>query len=167
VPSRADELALQVIIDELAQRFGTPPFKPHMTLCSGRWAISVEQLNACAQAIARESTALDLDTIGLNYTDRFFQFFYLVLQAEKIDPLAKAAKQHLPDSRLPQPFPHLSLIYSDAFESIPRQQLQREFMNRISDSITFDRLVCVMPRKNNWGDIDGWAVTSECCLVVK
>ena len=75
VPSEADELALQVIIDELAQRFGTPRFKPHMTLCSGQWANSVEQLNTCTEAIARESTAVCVDTRGLDYTDRLFQFF--------------------------------------------------------------------------------------------
>lgn len=167
VPSKADELALQAIIDELAQRFGTPRFKPHTTLCSGRWDSSVEQLNTCAEAIARETAAVCVDTHGLEYTDRFFQFFYLVLQAEMIDPIAKAARQLLPNSRQPKPCPHLSLIYSNAFEAIPRQQLQHEFMNRISDTITFDRLVCAMPKQNNWADINGWTVTSECRLVAK
>lgn len=167
VPSKADELALQAIVDELAQRFETPRFKPHMTLCSGRWTDSVEQLNACAEAIAREVTAACVDTLDLRYTDRLFQFFYLVLQAEKVDPIAKIAQQHLPASRLPMPYSHLSLIYSDKFEDIQRQQLKHEFISRIPDAIMFDRLACVMPKQNNWADYDGWTIKSECCLVAE
>ncbi len=133
------------IISELAQRFSTPAFTPHATLCSGKWEGGLEDLK---RRIDRLSSLLQPTTIateGIDFGDKKTTFFYLRLDNKLATPVLTQAKHTVPHSHSPPIGAHLSLMYAEPSADIDREALANELADRIPRQIDFDELQLVTP----------------------
>lgn len=156
IPREDQASQLQSLIHELANRYQTPSFIPHVTLCSGQWSRASTELCSIAQAVAVEFKSLALATAGIGHIDRTFQYFYIAIHDQKFEAIAQSARALLQSARTPKPCPHLSLMYSSDYGQIDRAELAKDIQGLVPDTIAFDRIACVMPRNNDWSDIAGW-----------
>ncbi len=155
-PQTAD--VIDGFIDNLGERFDTPKFAAHATLCSGTWQGDDATLVAAVDTLASQSTSLVTNTNDIRFINSRFQFFYLSLAVDGLRDLQALAQQKLPGSRLPEVGPHLSLIYSDNLHGIDRRQLTEELQPQMPATVSFDRLALVLPEDNNWDDIAHWKI---------
>lgn len=154
---RVDQASqLQSLIHELANRYQTTSFIPHVTLCSGQWSRGRTELCSIAQAVKVQFKRLALATAGIGYVDRKFQYFYIEIVDQQFDVVAEPVRSLLQTARTPRPCPHLSLMYSSDYEQVDRAQLAKDIQESVPETIAFDRIACVMPSNNDWSDIAGW-----------
>jgi hypothetical protein len=102
-------------IHELAERYGTPAFEPHVTVHAG----PKDAVASPASVIAERSldcTALTLEASAIGYSSQFSKTLFLEF-ATSAELLALAAKLR---ERVPSDYvlsPHLSLLYHTAPET--------------------------------------------------
>jgi hypothetical protein len=157
LPDNDSSALLDPIIDRLANRYGTPGFAAHATLCAGCWNGEESGLIAQVDHLAAAQTQiLKLETTGLNYTDSRFQFFYVSLFQGRLTDLQALTRQRLPTSRFPSVGLHVSLMYCDDFSAIDRNLLSNELESSIPPVLGFDTLAVVLPRNNDWTDVSNW-----------
>lgn len=146
VPSHPLRDSLTQLIEELAQRYGTPPFTPHATLCSGNWAGSVEDLKQELDNISSALQPVTLATQGIDCCgDKWTQFFYLKLDNERVQPLFDRFGRALEGSHPPDIGAHLSLMYAEPSAGIDRKRLAAELGGRVPRQISFDQLRLITP----------------------
>jgi hypothetical protein len=155
VPARPLRDMLAHLIGELAQRFGTPAFTPHSTLCSGRWDGSLDSLKQKVNAVSASMQPMTLAAQGIGCGKKRTTFFYLRLDNDLAAPLFAQAKRALHGSDTPEIGAHLSLMYAEPSARIDRKSLANELAERMPQQIDFDELQLVMPvakgRNNeNW-----------------
>ena len=151
VPAHPWHEMLARIIGELSQRFGTPVFTPHATLCSAKWEGSLDDLKRKVDGLSASLQLMTWATQGINCGDKRTTFFYLKLDNAHAGPLLAHAKRALPDSHSPEIGAHLSLLYAEPHASIDRKALANELADRMPKQIDFDELQLVTPvgRKTN------------------
>ncbi len=153
VPAPADEAFLRDAIVELAARFGTPPFAPHLTI-RGDTGAPVAALEAAITAAAAVVAAFSEAVAALETGEAYFRSFYARFPIGA--PLA-ALKQRLDPTAAETFMPHVSLLYG-AVAPGPKAAAADEFRRRLAGRrITFDRL-CVV-RSGQDIPIAEWAVT--------
>ncbi|HZA96658.1 MAG TPA: hypothetical protein VE421_11020 [Burkholderiaceae bacterium] len=145
VPAQPLRDALTRVIGELAQRFGTPEFTPHATLCSGKWEASVEVLKQQVDALSSSLEPMSLATLGIDCGGTRTTFFYLKLDNDQAAPVFTQAKRALPGFLTPEIGAHLSLMYAEPDTGIDRNALANELSNRMPKQIDFDQLQLVRP----------------------
>jgi hypothetical protein len=110
VPEEPERARLEALIRALAQRLGTPPFAPHVTLLGGI-GLAAPEARERARELARGPGSLALQLTHAAHADEFYRC--VVLEALPSDALLRAheaARQALgggPGSYRP----HLSLVY--------------------------------------------------------
>jgi putative hydrolase of the HAD superfamily len=158
MPCVEQRAMLEETIRRLANRFDTPPFAPHATLCSGVWKKSQAEL---MDAVGRLQSALsvELSSGGIDWTDHWSTFFFVRLTGAE-DLFAFAAEQ-LNGSHPPSVGPHLSLLYSFGGQSIDRETLRSELAGSLPETIRFDSLAMVRPLTGRWEDVAGWQIRSN------
>lgn len=110
VPQEPDLTYFQGLINTLAERFGTVPFCPHVTLYSGPLPSALDVKNVCA-ALSSECS-VELEVIALNHDARFSKTLYIQLKptpllSQLVDSLVAA----IPNVQRPILDPHVSLLY--------------------------------------------------------
>jgi len=160
LPDEPAAMQLETLIGELSERFGTPRFAPHATLCSGIWSGDPSVLAAVSARIAAALPPVRADTFGADGRDAYFQFFYIALLPDTLDIAVEEALRTLPSAHLPEAGPHVSLMYGDAAAGIDRGALADELADRIPPKIVFGRVALVFPGGNDWREIAKWK--TEC-----
>lgn len=105
--SPSDEAMLTGLVGDLAGRFGTPLFAPHLTL-QGDTAMPPDALECAAMAAAETVAAFAEPVAVVEGSDAFFRSFYARFAVSQ--PLA-ALKQALDPEGVDSFMPHVSLLY--------------------------------------------------------
>lgn len=133
------------IIGELAQRFGTIAFAPHVTLCSGKWTAGLDDLVGKVDRLSSVLQPTTMASNGLGCGDKKTTFFYVRLDDDVAMPLFTQTKRALPGSHSPKIGAHLSLIYAEPTAPIDRKSLAGELADRVLKHIDFGQLQLVTP----------------------
>jgi len=153
IPRDDDAAQLSKAISHMSRRLGTPAFPPHATLCSGKWPGPISELHDAARYIAGTCATPCTTAIGLDGTPARFQAFYIKLARNGLNQALELADRVLPSAHEPAVGPHVSLAYTN---DSPSKDYHDEIKDLIPSSIIFDALQLVMPKNNNWQDIDSW-----------
>jgi hypothetical protein len=153
MPCAAQRDALRQTIDSLAARFGTPPFVPHVTLCSGVWNGPEAEL---IRRVDRLSAGLpiELSVEKIDWTDHWSTFFFLQLRCET--DLFERAADSIKGSHGPDIGPHVSLLYGTDGTTIDRNALRAAL--DVPPVIAFDGLALVRPKTGRWQDVEAWKI---------
>jgi 2'-5' RNA ligase len=139
MPCREDEAFLASLIGELAMRFGTPNFAPHLTL-RGDTNATFEHLHDDARAAAAALQPFTEAIAGIETTEAFFRAFYLRFAVSA--PLF-GLKRRLDPQEAENFMPHVSLLYGNLPEMV-KAPASVELRQRLAGrTITFDR-ICVV-----------------------
>jgi len=154
VPCAEQRVELARMIGSLAARFGTIPFAPHATLCSGTWGQGLPALIETVDRMAAQFSSQRLNVEGMSWSDRWFGFFFLRLRCE-MNLFARACGL-VEGSHSPDIGPHVSLLYRFNAEGVDRNALREGLMGVIPSVIRFDALELVRPSTGRWEDVAGW-----------
>ena len=139
MPCREDEAFLASLVSELAARFGTPIFAPHLTL-RGDTNATFERLLDDIRAAAAASQPFTEPIAGIETTQAFFRAFYVRFAVSA--PLL-GLKRRLDPQETERFMPHVSLLYGNLPEMV-KAPATTEFEQRLAGrSIAFDR-ICVV-----------------------
>jgi len=155
MPCPDDEAFLASLIGELAARFGTPIFAPHLTL-RGDTTATFEHLHDNARAAAAASQPFTEPITGIETTQSFFRAFYARFAVSA--PLL-GLKQRLDPQETERFMPHVSLLYGNLPEMV-KAPATTEFEQRLAGrTMTFDR-ICVV-RSGQDIPIDDWTIQAS------
>ncbi len=137
MPCPDDNSLLQGIIKELAHRYDTPVFPPHLTVFAG--PASPEDVESkILDALDTKRVPESLVVIGLDVTPRYTMSLFLRCQpAPKLLALHDVIRKQAPTSEYLLD-PHLSLLYADLPLST-KQNLAHELLPPLEE-IRFDRI---------------------------
>lgn len=152
MPSAEDGAFLADLVANLAGRFGTPVFTPHLTV-KGDTDLPIAALAGGITEAAATVPAFQEAVAAIETSDAYFRSFYARFQ---ISASLAQLKQRL-DSDLADSFmPHVSLLYGPVAPA-PKASAAAEFHRMLTGrTITFDRL-CVV-RSGQDIPISEWAV---------
>lgn len=139
MPKADDEQRLAAIVSDLAKRFGTPAFTPHLT-ARGDTTRKRGELKADIEAAAAEVSVFAEAISDIETSEAFFRSFYARFAV--CPPLA-ALKRRLDPEGLETFMPHVSLLYGPV-PAGAKEEAAREMRRHLNGrAITFDRL-CVV-----------------------
>ncbi|TCR68609.1 hypothetical protein [Bosea sp. BK604] len=158
MPKNDDEAFLSSLVRELAGRFGTPVFTPHLTL-RGDTDVPANKLAEDIAAAASQVPAFAEPISAIETTEAFFRAFYARFAVSA--PLA-TLKRGL-DPHAADPFmPHVSLLYGN-LEADVKAPAAAEFGQRLAGrAIGFDR-ICVV-RSGQDVPIADWSILATAPL---
>ena len=140
IPVKEDGDILQTVIDDLAARFESPSFPPHLTLFAGATA-SEEEPRHLLDSLTPELVPKRLVVTRVDASDRFTMTLFLRCHP---NPQLVALHEQIRDNAPPCNYcfdPHLSLLYVDLPLSA-KQSLADEISLPIEE-IRFDRIRAV------------------------
>lgn|GEM_PF-482236 len=164
VPRQPDGTILQTLIADLAGRFSSPEFIPHMTIYSCRRSLLQEEL-AVTAALARSCPPLTLRTHGLAFRDRLTQALFVRLSSDKkLHWLRDSLQNKLPQTSIHNFEPHVSLLYQFLPGPV-REKLTREIRLPLKE-ISFDqiRVVAIPETIHTTENLSGWQTLLSCRL---
>jgi 2'-5' RNA ligase len=152
------------LIADLAGRFSSPEFIPHMTIFSCRRSLLQEEL-AITAALARSCPPLTLRTNGLAFRDRLTQALFVRLRSDhKLDWLRGSLQNKLRQTSSHDFEPHVSLLYQ--LLPVPvREKLTRDIRLPLQE-INFDqvRAVAIPETIHTTENLSGWQTLLSCRL---
>ena len=164
VPRQPDCAILQTLIADLAGRFSSPEFIPHMTIFSCRRSLLQEEL-AITAALARSCPPLTLRTNGLAFRDRLTQALFVRLRSDhKLDWLRGSLQNKLRQTSSHDFEPHVSLLYQ--LLPVPVcEKLTRDIRLPLQE-INFDqvRAVAIPETIHTTENLSGWQTLLSCRL---
>jgi 2'-5' RNA ligase len=159
IPAEPAHAFFNSIINDLARRYDTPVFEPHVTLHVG-----ADRGDSAHEAIAesvREYTPIKLKPLGIQQSDEFvktlFVQFALTAELRQLNEIIRDAAQDSAEYELK---PHVSLLYNK-MEAVVRCELAASIVVPFSE-VTFDRIKamhCVSPTQSR-ADVEAWRVIS-------
>lgn len=158
MPKNDDEASLSSLVRELAARFGTPVFTPHLTL-RGDTEMPADRLAEEIAAAASQVPVFAEPISAIETTEAFFRAFYARFAVSS--PLATLKRSLDPDAA--EPFmPHVSLLYG-VLAAERKAPAAAEFGQRLAGrAITFDR-ICVV-RSGQDIPIADWSILATAPL---
>jgi 2'-5' RNA ligase len=158
MPAAGDDVLLAGLVRGLSQRFGTPPFTPHLTI-AGDTDRPVTVLAAAITQVARAIGAFSETVAAIETSEAFFRSFYARFAV--VPPLA--ALKHRLDGQAGEPFmPHVSLLYGPVAAG-PKAEAAAEISKLLTGRpIRFDRL-CVVTSGQEI-PIDQWRIVETAML---
>ena len=163
IPAEPVHRFLQDLINDLARRYDTPVFEPHVTIHVG-----ADRADAAKNALrdaARECKLIGLTPLGIDQSDEFiktlFVQFAMSVELRKIGDIIREAAN---DSSQYELKPHLSLLYKN-LAAAPRRELAASINVPFSE-VTFDAIRavrCVSPPKSR-ADVEAWHVVAIASL---
>lgn len=140
MPSEADAVMLRGIITDLARRFGTPDFEPHLTLAGDLRAAPAAYLPVLAD-LAKATPAFSQPIVDIVLTDAYFRSFYAAFdqssELQMLKSLCVAAVGGTGQGFMP----HVSLLYGSIPQSEKNDAAQPLRFELRARSIVFDRVV--------------------------
>ncbi len=94
---------------------------------------------------------------GYGQADTYFTFLFIRLKSVDVYTVFRAFTDAIHGTTAPAVGPHLSLMYSDTGNEIPRHEIVQK-LPRLPRSIAFEEVQIVMPQDGNWHDVDRWEV---------
>ena len=155
LPAEDDYALLADIINQLSARFGSPAFKPHLTLatCPAR---AVAEPQSLLEQLAGHLPAFTLSGTGIPTWSS--QFNQALVQHFAVTPELTACIEKLhPQGIVPNGYrPHISLLYAD-LDATTGQQLAREWAVD-GLAISFDRIaaIAIGPQTVCAADVEVW-----------
>ena len=141
VPQEPDLAYLQGLINTLAERFGTVPFCPHVTLYSGELLPSIE-VRHLLETVVQPVRPIELSIATLNYEPKFSKTFFIqVNQTPELVQLINRLISAIPDAQWPSLDPHLSLLYHSL--DVETKHDLAENMTFLRPSIWFDQVQAI------------------------
>lgn len=139
MPSNDDEALLSSLVRDLADRFGTPQFQPHLTLRGDTTTETAALAEAIAVA-ARQVPIFAEPISTVDITEAFFRAFYARFA---VSPALETLKRSLDPAETGSFLPHISLLYG----TLPAERkapAAAEMSRRLAGcAIRFDR-ICVV-----------------------
>jgi 2'-5' RNA ligase len=162
MPAPDDAEALERMVGDFSGRFGSPRFRPHLTLVEDMER-SVGDLAPLVEEVAAGigPFAAPVETIGVSAL--FFRSFYARFAAEgPLLELKRRAIEKILPGDIAEFMPHISLAYGVA-ETLEKRDAVAEAENLLlGRPIRFDR-VCVVASGKEL-PIEGWAIRSTAAL---
>jgi hypothetical protein len=165
VPAEPDKAHLAQIISELAQRFDSPAFEPHLTLYSGP-RDARDEPEEIIRAATHHFPPIALRTSGVGGSQEFTKTLFVEFCGT--EPLLTLSEQLKRSSARPEPYalrPHLSLIYA-SLDARVKQQLVEKIS--VPPSVRFDAVKAIISRERTRSgeDVRAWRVVAEAPLAV-
>ncbi|MEJ5021835.1 haloacid dehalogenase [Ochrobactrum vermis] len=161
-PARDDLRFLESIVTELAGRFASPVFEPHVTLVPDMKR-SADELLPLVLSLAVGRKPLDVQIEDVTGTEAYFRSFYAALQktpalmALKQDSLGISGEKDISTF-----LPHVSLAYGVADEASREAEMARLAKSLTGRNLRFDRMVIVSSSSET--PIEQWIVKHEIYL---
>ena len=109
MPAPEDIPVLQAIIEELANRYDAPIFKPHLTLYSGQF-----EKEETPWANLPSIEPISLPVLGVDATTQYTKTLFLQFpRNERLLALMESLREQCPEPSGYSLDPHLSLLYAD------------------------------------------------------
>ncbi len=160
MPAADDETLLQALIDELAERCGTPRFRPHLTLVEDM-ARSVKELTPLISEIAVGigDFAAPVRDIGGSSALYFRSLYALFASTGPLRELKRRAIARIASVPLDDFMPHISLLYGVS-DNPAKQATQTEVAkDLLGRQIRFDRICVASSAKEI--SVAEWAIRSS------
>jgi hypothetical protein len=111
MPNAASERKFSAIVHDLADRFSTPRFKPHLTLLGGRPFDQADLKRRIAPLIPA-TAPISRPILDVVIGDAFFRSFYALFAADgALLDLKRRTDRAVIGSESPDFMPHVSLLY--------------------------------------------------------
>ena len=159
IPSESAHSFFQRIINDLARRYDTPVFEPHVTIHVG-----ADRADAVKNALGdatRECKLIGLTPLEINQSDEFiktlFVQFAMTAELRKINDMIREAANNSSQYELN---PHLSLLYKNL--AAPTRRELAASINVPLFEVTFDAIKavrCVLPTESG-ADVEAWHVVA-------
>lgn len=162
MPEAADAAMLRATIDDLAARFGAPPFEPHLTLVEDQ-ARSLEDLLPEVERIAAGISTFASPVKAIGTSELYFRSFYALFEVGgPLLELKRRAIAAIASGRIDDFMPHISLLYGVADGPRKRAAQSELEQGMTGRPIRFDRICVVASAKEI--PIDQWAVRGSVAL---
>ena len=142
------------IVDDLAQRFSTPRFQPHLTLIGGQPFDREDLKRRLAPAMAGVAP-VSRSILDVVTGDAFFRSFYALFDAEGgFGDLRRQVNVAVLGDDPGNFMPHVSLLYG-AVEAEPKAAAAAQVRSAlVGRTVTFDRIEIV--RSGDYVPIEDW-----------
>lgn len=158
LPSADQQLELTALVAQLAERFGTQPFIPHLTI-QGDLMMSLEAVSRAARSITTKWSPQRWRIKAIDGGELFFRSLYLRFDESPAYVGSKVTMQSASGSADGLSlFPHLSLAYGISKEAQKLAAIN-ELSSMIGSEIVFDRVVVARSSKDV--SISDWACLAE------
>jgi len=159
MPAEDDAAMLERMVDDLARRFGSPRFQPHLTLVEDMER-GVDDLALLVGQVGKGIAPFSAPVAEIGVSDLFFRSFYARFAAEgPLLELKRRAIEKILPGDITDFMPHISLAYGVA-ETLEKRDAVVEAENLLLGSpVHFDR-VCVVASGKEL-PIEAWAVRVE------
>ena len=162
MPAAADAAAFERMVDDLARRFGSPLFQPHLTLVEDMER-GVADLAPLVEEVTAGIGSFTAPVAAIGVSALFFRSFYARFVAEgPLLELKRRAIEKILSSDIMEFMPHISLAYGVA-ETLEKRGAVAEAENLLlGKPVDFDR-VCVVASGKEL-PIERWSIEAECRL---
>ena len=157
IPAEPTRSFFQGMINDLARRYDTPLFEPHVTIHVG--ANHADAAESAILQAARACKPIKLKALKIGHSSEFiktlFVQFALNTELRRLNEIIRNAAR---DSSHYELSPHLSLLYKK-MPAVVRRQLAGSIKVPFSE-VTFDTLKavrCVSPTQSH-ADVEAWRV---------
>ncbi|OJU05585.1 MAG: hypothetical protein BGN87_00720 [Rhizobiales bacterium 65-79] len=159
MPAADDAAMLERLVEDLAGRFSSPRFQPHMTLVEDMER-SVEDLAPLVARISEGVAPFEALVAEIGVSDFFFRSFYARFAAEgPLLELKRRAIDKILAGDISEFMPHISLAYG-VEETFAKRDAVVEAENLLlGKPVRFDRVCIVASGKEL--PIESWAVRAE------
>jgi 2'-5' RNA ligase len=162
MPAAEDAEALERMVEDFSERFGSPRFQPHLTLVEDMER-SADDLAPLVAEVSKGIASFTAPVEAIGVSTLFFRSFYARFAAEGLllELKRRAIEKILPGD-IAEFMPHISLAYGVA-ETLEKRDAVAEAENLLlGRPIRFDR-VCVVASGKEL-PIEGWAIRATAAL---
>ncbi|MFF8964225.1 2'-5' RNA ligase family protein [Streptomyces globisporus] len=160
-PAKRDEPVFRAEVERLRERWGSPPFAPHLTLVGG---FDAPEDGTCrrAAALAAELAPLEVEFAAVATEEPLHRSLILnAVPSARLDAAFGTAARICPQPAEPEPFrPHLSLAYL-ATTAERRAEAAASVALPLPLRARFDTLAVwrtPMPEVREWRRVAAWAL---------
>jgi len=151
-----DRLFFQEMIDRLAEKYDAPPFVPHVTIYSGKYASELA-IAPLLKTATQHTSLFSLTVDRILYSEQFTKTVFVQFQPNEIlKQLSESFQQQALEPHSYTLNPHLSLIYQ-VLDPVEKQQLAEQ-IKVPSLEISFDevRAIATPGQTQTKADVESW-----------
>lgn len=155
VPTAADRILFQKLIDQLVQTYGAPRFTPHVTLYSGE--CTTESIPALVEQATQDVQSLCLKIDQLLYSAEFTKTLFVQFHPDpRLSQLSDTIRISVPQPSDYELNPHLSLIYCQMSQEVQQQLISELRIPR--SQVCFDQIKAIATPKlvRTRQDVESW-----------
>lgn len=154
---------LSALIKKLSIEYGSPNFKPHVTLIGGI-ASSQNEIVEKTRRLASFIKQFDILVDGIGYSDYYFRTLFLgIKQAGDIMKAYEITKDVLNLQNTGKYMPHLSLMYGNFSEQSKKEIIKTQNLKNLK----FSFLVDAIHLYETNGKVEDWKKLKEFKLITR